>query len=447
MSRNGRIAALAFVAFVVLLTLLWSSVAFAAVIDPNGGVYEENCQGQCHGTIYGPTISMSEINFSHGYHSVYQCSSCHGTQFVHNQNGTIKPDMKLCWSCHGLQHGPQGEMATGKCDACHKVPRSQLRPASHTADWAGKPHAGPGATQLRTKCMMCHTGDQCNSCHVKKGVSWQPKDGIWAYDSGDGCQQCHSLSTLRKAVGQVKAGVTSPLEKSFQVTGVDTSVHRSLTCGNCHPDFTYSKTSAQGLTKVWAINAALSCQNCHSENNPNASSGTSATVPPKSAMVAAVYEKSIHGQLLAKGDIRTATCASCHGGHDIQKLDTPQQKAVMHTAADQVCAQCHSKEYASYNDYYHGAAYKKGAADAPACWDCHGAHNVMKVNDPLSLVSADNVGKTCGGASANGLTCHQGSDASFGAQAGTLIHQQKTIYNDNVIVRLIAAIRAMLPGS
>lgn len=439
MSRKGRIATVAFVALVVAMTIAWSATALAAVIDPNGGVYEENCQGQCHGTIWGPTKMASAINFSHGYHAVYQCSSCHGTQFVHNRNGTIKPDMKLCWSCHGLQHGPQGEMATGTCTACHKLPVGKTRPpkpAWHTAGWAGKPHAGPGESQLRTRCMMCHTGQFCTTCHQKKGITWQPKDGIWAYDSGNGCQQCHALSTLRKAVGQVKAGVTTPLEKSFQVTGLDTSAHGSLACGQCHPDFTYSKTPNPTLTRVWNINSALACQSCHQHDKEKD-----------------VYLKSVHGQLLLQGDVRTATCASCHGGHDIQKLNNPAAVNALHGKAEQVCADCHEKEYASYDDYYHGAAYKKGAEDAPACWDCHGAHQIQKVKSPSSLVSVENIGRTCGGAaiSQNGtatpqLQCHQGSQQDFGEQAGNLIHQQKTVCNDNVIVRLIAAVRALLPG-
>jgi nitrate/TMAO reductase-like tetraheme cytochrome c subunit len=432
MSRKTRIAATVFVTIVMVMMLAWSATAFAAVIDPGGGVYEENCQGQCHGNLWGPTKMAPAINFSHGYHAVYQCSSCHGKQFVHNKNGTIKPDMKLCWSCHGLQHGPQGEMATGQCNACHKLPASQARPpkpAFHTSGWAGKPHVGPGKTQFRTRCMMCHTRSDCDTCHKAKNVSWAPADNIWAYDSGDDCMQCHGLSTLRKAVGEVKAGITSPLEKSFQVVGLESSAHNKLACNQCHPDFTYSKAVNPSLTRVWTINSALACQSCHDHEK-----------------VKETYLKSVHGQLLVKGDIRTATCASCHGGHDISKLKTPAAKAALHASAQEVCADCHKKEYASYDDYYHGAAYKKGASDAPACWDCHGDHEILAVKNTDSLVSADNIGKTCGGASANGLQCHQGSEQDFGQQAGSLIHQQKTIYNDNVIVRLIAAVRALLPG-
>ena len=419
-------AATIVVALVVAMTLAWVASAYAAaaiVIDPNAGVFEENCQGTCHGTIWGATKMAAEINFSHGYHAVYQCSACHGTTFVHSRNGTIKPTMKLCWSCHGLWHGPQGEMATGKCEACHKTPRSQMRPVSHTPGWAGKPHVVPGKDQLQSRCMMCHTQAQCETCHRAKGINWQP-DGPWAYNSGDGCLQCHGLSTLRKTVGYVQAGVTAPVEKSFQITGLEFSAHRNLTCGQCHPDFTYSKVQAVQQTNLWSWNAALACQNCHDHDK-----------------VTAVYIKSVHGQAQLKGNLNTATCASCHGSHNIAPLKSPLAKAQLHASADQVCARsgCHEAEWASYDDYYHGAAYKKGATDSPACWQCHGAHNIQKVKSPDSMVSAENLGKTCG-------ACHKGSDAAFGAQAALLIHQKKTIYNDNMVVRAIAWIQSLLPG-
>ena len=415
-SNKGLRAAITVAALAVVMMMASGSIALAIKIDTSVGVTEENCTSQCHGSMWGPTKMAAEINFSHGYHTVYQCSSCHGTRFVHSQNSTIKPDMKLCWSCHGLQHGPQGEMATSRCEACHKTPVSKLRLASHIAGWAGKAHAGPGASQLRTSCMMCHTHKQCEDCHRAKGVSWEPKVA-WSYDAGDACMQCHGMSTLRKEVGMVKNDVTTPLEKSFQVVGLDFSVHRNLTCGACHSDFSYVKSAS--ATDVWTVTASQACAGCHKAENK-------------------VYSRSIHGQQLAKGDLTTATCASCHGSHEIQNLKkSPVAKAALRASAQTVCAQCHAKQYASYDDYYHGAAYKRGAADAPVCWDCHGAHDIAPAKDPNSKVSDANIGKTCG-------KCHQGSQAEFGQQAKTLIHQQRTVYNDNVIVRLIAAVRGML---
>ena len=88
-----------------------------------------------------------------------------------------------------------------------------------------------------------------------------------------------------------------------------------------------------------------------------------------------------------------------------------------------MCARCHPDEYESYDDYYHGAAYKRGATDAPACWDCHGAHDVLPTSDPNSLMSEQNRADTCGQEG-----CHQGSDLennpAFAEAASELIHQK-----------------------
>jgi hypothetical protein len=272
--------------------------------------------------------------------------------------------------------------------------------------------------------MMCHTRAQCEACHKAKGVTWQPA-GPWAYNSQDGCLACHGLSTLVKVTGEMTPnGGTVAGTQSFQITGLEFSVHRNVTCGQCHPDFTYSKGQAIKQTNVWSWNAAVACQNCHSHED-----------------VTAVYIKSIHGQEQLKGNLDTATCASCHGSHNIYSVKTAVGKAQMHAAAELVCAKsgCHTAQYASYDDYYHGAAYKKGSTDSPSCWDCHGAHNIQPVKNPDSTLSTTNIGKTCG-------TCHKGSDAEFGQQAQMLIHQKKTIYNDNLIVRAISWVQSMLPG-
>jgi nitrate/TMAO reductase-like tetraheme cytochrome c subunit len=181
---------------------------------------------------------------------------------------------------------------------------------------------------------------------------------------------------------------------------------------------------AAAQTNVWSWNAAIACQNCHDHEK-----------------VTAVYLKSVHGQQELKGNLETATCASCHGSHNIYSVKTAIGKAQMHASADIVCGKpgCHAAQYLTYDDYYHGAAYKKGEADSPSCWQCHGAHDIQPVKNPDSKLSTENIGKTCG-------KCHKGSDAEFGQQAALLIHQKKTIYNDNLIVKAISWVQSFFPG-
>ena len=70
------------------------------------------------------------------------------------------------------------------------------------------------------------------------------------------------------------------------------------------------------------------------------------------------------------------TCGDCHRpSHSIQMLtDNPEARAELHMQGYEICGKCHAEEWDSYSDYYHGAAYRRGAPDAPSCWDCHGFH-------------------------------------------------------------------------
>ncbi len=371
------------------------------IIDLGGRVYGETCD-PCHGNIADTGNFSGEIIFGHGYHQLVSCSSCH-SRFPHRPEGTERPTMKACWNCHGLQHGPMGELATGKCVDCHNTPERNLRPAFHTPDWKNKPHVEPGRANLQTQCMMCHDEAGCVDCHEDEVIKWDP--GVdYKYDSSGGCLACHGQELLKNAAGG---------SKSYQVIGVDESAHRDLSCQKCHIDYEYE--DSPDPTPVWNINVGLACQNCHDH-----------------ADVKADYLKSIHGQALAKGDYETATCASCHGGHYIQRLDSSYARERLHLDAYRICARCHAEQYESYNDYYHGAAYKNGSTDAPACWDCHGAHDILASADPESMVSDQNAAGTCGQEG-----CHDGSAEAFAQNAGDLIHQKSAAAENNPLKRFL----------
>ncbi len=378
------------------------------IIDLGGQVYAENCD-PCHGNIANTDNYSSEIIFQHGYHQLIACSSCH-SRFPHRPEGTERPTMDGCFDCHGLQHGPMGQLATGECEDCHNTPVSKLRPSWHTYDWAEEPHVKPGEKNMQTECMMCHDEAWCVDCHDDEYVVWDP--GVpYKYDSGEGCYACHGDENLTKT--------SEGRPKSYQVVGVEDSAHRDLSCQQCHIDYKYEE--GPNPTPIWNVNAGLACQECHDHEEQKAE-----------------YLDSIHGMELASGNMESATCASCHGGHYIQRLDTEAARRALHGSAYRICARCHPDQYESYDDYYHGAAYKRGAVDAPACWDCHGAHNVLPTSDPDSLMSDENRADTCG-------QCHKRSSSeadAFAAVAGDLIHQKSETAEQNWLKQQIEKIRS-----
>lgn len=407
--RRAGLVSVALAGLALAALLAAATPAMALVIDTTGEVEWNKCEA-CHANIKDTKNYSNEIIFGHGLHILVECSSCHG-QFPHRPEGTERPTMKMCFNCHNLNHGPMGNLATGKCEDCHVTPKDRLRPSFHTWDWAGKPHVAPGQRELQTKCMMCHDAKWCDECHVREGIDWKP-DKPYIYDPQSGCMACHAEEGLSKTV--------SGTQKSFQVTGVQTSAHSDLSCVNCHPDFRYE--ARQDSTRLWSINAGLACQSCHEHSE-----------------ITKVYQTSIHGQQLVAGNMDSATCSSCHGGHYIKRLDTQAAKDELHGAAFRICARCHRKEWESFDDYYHGAAYKRGASDAPACWDCHGAHEVLPSSAKNSKTAPVNVETTCGRKG-----CHTGSSEQFAQQAKELIHQKVSARKTNWLQRQIDKIKSWL---
>lgn len=408
----GARITLVIVAAVVAAGLAIPATANAAekakVIVIDGSVIPLHCQA-CHADIADD--KLPNINFSHAAHIIYSCSACH-TTFPHKPEGTTIPGMQECWNCHALRHGPQGIMAKAECSKCHNPYDATRKPKTHVADWKATPHVQPGRDQLRTLCMRCHDRKWCDDCHFGEGIYWRPEVDSWTFDPGNGCMACHGseLPRLQAPVG-----------------GIEASAHRGTTCQQCHPDFKYD--DASNATKLWKVNAGLACQTCHD----------------KEKKLKTPYEGSIHQQRIAERDYTSATCASCHGGHDIESVEsTFATKAAFvrrQLSGERMCGGCHPSAWNSYNDWWHGAAYKRGAADAPACWDCHKAHGVLQNDDPKSTMKGTTLAKTCGGEFAKDQKgCHEGSEESFAEAGRTLIHGSVSIKDKNPIKKLFSSI-------
>lgn len=414
-ARRVWIALAIIVVAIALPAIAWA--LSADVIQVTGDVYKDKCD-PCHADINKADKHPKYI-FTHGNHIGYQCSACH-PEFPHRPDGTDTPGMKDCWNCHGLQHGPQGALATGTCTDCHGEKLVDLRPANHTFDWAKTPHVVPANENLTTLCSMCHTKAQCDKCHLAEGIVWAPPEPM-IYDAGNGCMACHGSPNLIKSAS---TGIVS-----FQVTGIETSAHRDVTCPECHIDFAYAKVSTP--TNVWYINAGL-CGNgaCHNVDD--------ATTEVDDDMVSQ-WKASVHGTAIATGDVKSATCGSCHSGHGIARLDTEAARMDLQLAGEEMCAECHKEWWDNYNDSYHGAAYKRGVEDAPACWDCHPAHEMLTQDDPNSSTNVTNLPKTC-------ANCHQHQEdepsEEFVEQTSAIIHQQDAVRDENLLVRIFE----FLPG-
>lgn len=199
--------------------------------------------------------------------------------------------------------------------------------------------------------------------------------------ANDDCFACHGDASSKRADGTLVA---------VDAKRFEASKHGPMACVDCHQDLASLKEfpHANKLARV-------DCASCHDE-------------PVKK------YAAGVHAQARNHGKTLAATCADCHGTHDIQGA-REASSPTNHLNLPGTCAKCHGNadiirrghiqvgDVASlYHDSIHGKALEKsGLVVAPSCVDCHGSHDILRKTDPASRVWRANVPVTCG-------TCHDG---------------------------------------
>ena len=234
-------------------------------------------------------------------------------------------------------------------------------------------------------------------------------------DSKSGCMVCHGDPALVR----VRDGVV----KSYYIDpgAVAASVHVEQQCVGCHVDFTYKSPHGDA---DWVITSKAACRNCHDEQS-------------------VAFGQGVHRMTITNGDsAETAPkplCGDCHGSHEILALtDNREGQRALHDDGWQVCGRCHEDYWDSYDDYYHGRAYKRGASDAPACWDCHGWHDILPSDDRSSMVHESHLAETCGQEG-----CHDGVDENYTSYA-VFIHGREEITADNPVISLVRSVMSAI---
>lgn len=235
-----------------------------------------------------------------------------------------------------------------------------------------------------------------------------------------GCMVCHADPNLGRLQGNQFV--------SYYVDGadLDRGPHASIMCTGCHLDFAF-KAPHEKEREGWIRTARLACKNCHQEQWEAYSRGVhSISVQP--------------GQQITEADAAKPLCGDCHGPvHEIMALtDNEDGQRDLHKRGQDICGRCHEDFWDNYSDYYHGAAYRRGASDAPACWQCHGAHDVMQSDDRGSRVHGRNLETTCS-------QCHDGVNETYVSYAG-LVHRRSEVYAENPVYSFIKGTQESIQG-
>ncbi len=236
--------------------------------------------------------------------------------------------------------------------------------------------------QKGISCAGCHGG---NSKAEEMDVAMDTSTGFIGVPKGDRiserCASCHSNPETMKRYGSALPthqweSLQGSVHGLLSVTGKE-HIAQCVTCHNAHGIVSVMNPSSP----VYPLNVVRTCASCH------ANAGFMRTYNPSLAIdQLEKYHTSVHGMKNAKGDPKTAQCASCHGSHDIRSAKDVKSK-VYPANVPQTCATCHSnaeymKSYKIPTDQFekfassvHGhALLVKKDLGAPACNSCHGNH-------------------------------------------------------------------------
>ncbi len=236
-----------------------------------------------------------------------------------------------------------------------------------------------------------------------------------------GCLVCHGDENL------IRLREDRVVSYYVDAEELEAGPHAGVQCAGCHLDFAFTAPHTRE-SEDWESVARSACKNCHQDQNRE-------------------YGAGVHRGDLSNGEraadpnaIDVPLCGDCHGGHDIVTLtDDPEGQQAMHADGWRVCGRCHEDYWYSYYDYYHGRAYHRGAPDAPACWDCHGYHDIYPSSDRRSMVHPNNLAETCG-------VCHLGDVNEGYLEYAELIHGQRDVLEANPLFSLIQRVRSAITG-
>ncbi|MGZ4835068.1 MAG: cytochrome c3 family protein, partial [Terriglobales bacterium] len=120
------------------------------------------------------------------------------------------------------------------------------------------------------------------------------------------------------------------------------------------------------------------------------------------------FVNSVHSRTVTTTKEDLPVCSDCHSAHQIRRADEDGFKLDIMAK----CGRCHAEIAKTYFETYHGKVSRLGYTKTAKCYDCHGAHDILKVTDPRSHLSRANVVQTC-------QKCHASATRRF---AGYLTH-------------------------
>jgi len=251
--------------------------------------------------------------------------------------------------------------------------------------------------------------------------------------AGYACVQCHT---------DITGYPHPPLAAN---TWRDATLDLYPSCGRCHYqhynqqlDSVHQKALAAGNPR------AAVCTDCHGAHNVRPPDEPRSHIPQTCELchseIYERYKESVHGEaLIGEGNPDVPSCIDCHGVHNVEGPTDSQ----FHLFSPLICAKCHANDelmakygistdvFETYVSDFHGTTvvlFEKVTPEQdtnkPVCIDCHGVHDMKKVDDPESTVIKENLLTTC-------QKCHP--DATINFPEAWIAHYQPSPDNNPVV--------------
>lgn len=303
----------------------------------------------------------------------------------------------------------------------------------------GTPTTSPSQVEGEPDPRLSLSDEYCLGCHGQPGQTYELQNGdildlyVPAEEHnnsvhgrmGYACVQCH------RTVGEYPHPAFSAVDLR------DASLRLYQACRFCHQtQYDQAQDSVHSAAFTNGIREAAICTDCHSahavrrlndvntkERLPDTGVWAAQTCAKCHSAIYEVYQESVHGSaLIGEGNQDVPTCIDCHGVHSIEDPTTVQFRL----SSPQLCAKCHTDpqimtKYGlstevlnTYVADFHGTTvvlFEKQSPDSetnkPVCYDCHGIHNIKRVNDPeKGLQVRENILARC-------QLCHPDASANF----------------------------------
>jgi nitrate/TMAO reductase-like tetraheme cytochrome c subunit len=279
-----------------------------------------------------------------------------------------------CMDCHadeGLKKYPHKSPGRAQCASCHEKAVKEYGETAH-----GKARAGGNGVAAT-----------CSDCHGTHDIKPTSEDAslVSRVNIEKTCAACHGSEALVKQ-GKVPGGnVSAKYHDSIHgqlLNKAGKSKDKVPVCTDCHGshDMRPKKDPASAVSRV---NIPETCGTCHGKAKKAWSGGQ-------------------HGKMRAANVMTAPGCTDCHGTHTIADPKTPKWQ--LDVIGE--CGGCHTEYIKTYRDTYHGQVTDLGFERMATCRSCHGAHDILPKENPLSMVSEQRILSTC-------QACHPKANANF----------------------------------